>query len=41
MNFMIIGASGAGKSTLINVLLREDVAKEGMGGVCTNEIKKI
>ena len=40
MNFMIIGASGAGKSTLINALLREDVAKEGMGGVCTNEIKK-
>jgi len=40
MNFMIIGASGVGKSTLINALLREDVAKEGLGGVCTTEIKK-
>ena len=40
MNFMIIGASGVGKSTLINALLREYVAKEGVGGVCTTEIKK-
>ena len=40
MNFMIIGASGVGKSTLINALLGENVAKEGLGGVCTTEIKK-
>ena len=40
MNFMIIGASGVGKSTLINALLGEDLAKEGMGGVCTTEIRK-
>ena len=40
MNFMIIGGSGVGKSTLINALLREYVAKEGLGGVCTTEIKK-
>ena len=40
MNFMIIGASGVGKSTLINALLREKVAKEGLGGVCTTQIKK-
>ena len=40
MNFMIIGASGVGKSTLINALLGENVAEEGLGGVCTTEIKK-
>ena len=40
MNFMIIGGSGVGKSTLINALLRENVAKEGLGGVCTTQIKK-
>ena len=40
MNFMIIGASGVGKSTLINALLGEKVAKEGLGGVCTTEIRK-
>ena len=40
MNFMIIGASGVGKSTLINALFRENVAKEGIGKVCTTEIKK-
>ena len=40
MNFMIIGASGVGKSTLINALLRDYLAEEGLGGVCTTEIKK-
>ena len=40
MNFMLIGPSGVGKSTLINALLKEDLAKEGSGRVCTLEIKK-
>ena len=40
MNFMLIGPSGVGKSTLINALLKEDLAKEGSGRVCTTEIKK-
>ena len=40
MNFMIIGASGIGKSTLINALLGKYLAKEGLGGVCTTEIRK-
>ena len=40
MNFMIIGASGVGKSALINALFGEYLAEEGMGGVCTTEIRK-
>ena len=40
MNFMVIGPSGVGKSTLINALLGEELAKTGLGGVCTTEIRK-
>ena len=41
LTIMIIGVTGAGKSALVNAMLKEYLAKEGVGKVVTQEITHI